>query len=567
MKKDHPSAADFWKKLGFQLAGFFAAIVLVLWGASEAYQWWKSRSVEKEARTQFAQGNFRAAHGAATRALIEDPESVDAALIAAQSLDKLHSADAVEAWAKLAQLRKGNADYATRWARSALDWKRDVVALGALLTVPEAARENASYQATLGDIFASQARLPDAELAYAKALKLAPAELDYVLRHASIVAAHSKDPEKLASAEKVLRSLTDSPPHATAARRTIVALKVIQNDWPAALAANQPLIEIGSPLMADRTQHLSILRKLAGPGFASTLAVLQNSAREAHDAAAVFAWMNGNGMTAEALQWASTMEPRLARHPEMARRIAESHIISKDWRNLRKQCDDLESWGPSDFLRDAYSALALRMTDDFINSSHRWGSAVGTATASREDTAELLRLATEWGWRDEVRDILWKSATRLDPAPALARLADIYTGEGSSEGLHRVYLRKTEIAPSDEDARRRMVHYALLLDRTIESAVDQARMLAARHPGDAQFAATLALAELKGGRATAALAVFSKVPADQLGSPEIALYRALALTAAGREAEAADLFSLANQRRLLPEEIALIPSRLRPSTK
>ena len=567
MKEDHPSATDFWKKLGLQLVGFVVAIILALWGVSEAYQWLKSRSVEKEARTQFAQGNFRAAHGAATRALIEDPESVDAALIAAQSLDKLRSVEAVEAWAKLAQLRKGNADYATRWARSALNWKREVVALGALLTVPESARENAAYQATLGDVFFTQARLIDAEAAYAKALALAPAELDYKLRHASIIAAHFKDATKLAAAEGALRSLVASPQHAVAASRSIVALKVSQKDWPAALAANRPLVEIASPLMVDRTQHLSILRELGAPEFPSALAALQKNAREARDAAAVFAWMNAHGMATEALQWATTMEPRLARNPEMARRIAESYLHLKDWRNLRKQCDDLESWGAIEHLRNAYSALALRMTDDLINSSHRWGSAVGAVTTSRDDTSELLRLATEWGWREEVRDILWSSTTRLDPAWALARLAEIYIEEGSADGLHRVYVRKIESAPADEDARRSMVHYALLLDRTIESSVAQARMLAARHVGDARYAATLALAELKGGQATEAHAAFSKVPADRLSAPEVALYQALALTAAGREAEAMPLFSLAKKHRLLPEEIALIPAHLRPVVK
>lgn len=564
MKEDHPSATDFWKKLGLQLAGFVVAIILVLWGLAEAYQWLKSRSVEKEARTQFAQGNFRSAHGAATRALIEDPESVDAALIAAQSLDKLRSVEAVEAWAKLAQLHKGNADYTTRWARSALDWKRDVVALGALLTVPEAARGNAAYQATLGDVFFTQTRFAEAEAAYAKALSLAPAELDYKLRHAAIVATHSKDAAKLASAEDALRSLVASPSHAVAASRSIVALKVSQKDWPAALAANRPLVEIANPLMVDRTQHLSILRELGAPEFPAALAALQKSAREARAAAAVFAWMNGHGMADEALKWAATMEPRLARNPEMARRIAESYLTLKDWRSLRKQCDDLESWSTVEHLRNAYSALALRMTDDLINSNHRWGSAVSTAITSRDDTSELLRLATEWGWREEVRDILWTSATRLDPAWALGRLADIYIEEGSTDGLHRVYVRKIEIAPADDDARRSMVHYALLLDRTVQPNVAQARMLAARHVGDARYAATIALAELKGGQAIEAHAVFSKVPADRLSAPEVALYQALALTAAGREADAMQLFSLAKKQRLLPEEVALIPAHLRP---
>lgn len=563
MKSDHLSEGDFWKKLGFQFTGFVVAIIVVIWGASEGYQWWKSRDVEREARVEFAAGNFRAAHGAATRALMEDPSLMDAALIAAQSLDMLNSPEAVGAWARLSQMQKGNADFATRWARSALNWKRDAVALGALNTVPEAARENAAYQGTLGDVLANQNHTAEAERAYAKAVALAPAELDYQIRHAAVVAEHSTDPAKLAVADQSLRALVASPKHAAAATRSIVVLKVKQKDWPAALLANKPLVGGANSLIADRVQQLTILKHLGGPAFAAALAAVQKNAHEAREAAAVFAWMNTSGMTAEALQWAANMEPRMARNPEVARRIAESYLLLKDWRSLRRQCDDLESWGPSEHLRSAYAALALRKTDDLSNANHRWGSAVGTAAPSREDTVELLKLATEWGWRDEVRDILWSSASRLDPSWALASLADIYTEERSTDGLRRVYVRKTEIAPSDDDVRRHMVHYSLLLDRALESSVAQARMLANKHPEAPAFAATLALAELKGGRATDAVAAFSKIPAARLTLPEIALYHGLALIAAGREAEAAAAFALAQKRRLLPEEGALIPPTFR----
>ncbi len=563
MTSNHPSAGTFWKKLGLQFTALLAAFILIAWGAAAGYQSWKSRSVANEARAQFAKGDFRAAHGAAERALLEDPELLEAAEIAAESLDKLDSPGAVEAWARFAQLRQGNPDAAVKWARAALKWKRDTVALGALHTVPEVNRENAGYQLLLGDVLVAQERFQEAEPAYLKAVALAPANKSYVLQHAGTIAAHSDDPEKLKAAETALLSLGAQPDYRMAAHRALAALNIRRKDWPAALAANAVLLKSPETTADDRVQQLEILHQLGGPEFQTSLAAAQKNAREARETATIFAWMNRSGMAAEALQWAAGMEPRIARNPELARRIAESHMILKDWRNLRKQCDDLESWGPYEHLRSAYAARALRQMDDIINANHRWLAAVGAANSSRESTAELLKLATDWNWRDEVRDMLWDAANRIDARWALGKLADMYTTEGSTDGLLRVFTRKTELDPNDDVARNAMVRLSLLRDQSVESSLAQARMLAKRHPSEATFAATLALGELKGGRGIDAIAAFAKVASRHLGDPESAFYHGLALFAAGRESDAAIAFSIAQKRRLLPEETQLLPPAFR----
>ena len=558
MTSNHPSAGDFWKKLGIQFTVLIVAFLLVLWVAAASYQWWRSHSAVKDAHTLFAQGNFRAAHGAAERALIDDPDLLEAAQIAAESLDKLNSPEAVEAWFRVGQIRH-QTDDAVRWARSALAWKRDSVALGALHTIPEDKRANAPYQALLGDVLVSLERYNEAERAYIKAIELAPADATYRLRHSVLVAGHFDNPAKLAAAETDLHKLAKTADYSIPAYRALAMLKIRQKDWPAALAANSRLLSGPNVPIGDRVQQLEILRQLGAAEFLPALATAQKNAREATDAAAIFHWMNQNGMTAEALQWASTMEPRLARHPELARRLAESQLILKDWRNLRRQCDDLSTWGPMEHLRNAYAARALRQMDDIINSAHRWTAAAGIAGTSREATADLLRLADEWNWREELRDILWTAANRVDAPWALAKLVEIYTNERSADGLLRAYARKTELDPNDDTARNRMVHYSLLLDRAIENSVTQARGLAKRHAGDATYAATLALAELKAGNATAAAAAFTGVRPVNLESPEPAFYHSLALYAAGREKEAATAFAFAQKRPLLPEELRLLP--------
>ena len=65
------------------------------------------------------------------------------------------------------------------------------------------------------------------------------------------------------------------------------------------------------------------------------------------------------------------------------------------------------------------------------------------------------------------------------------------------------------------------------------------------------------------GQATDALAVFSTIAPERLLAPEIALYHGLALFAAGREADAAKAFELAQKRRLFPEEALLLPPAFR----
>ncbi len=562
MSSHHPSANDFWKKLILQFIGLIAAFVLVLWGAAGVYQWWKTGAVLKEARAIYAQGDYRGAVSAAKRAMIEDPALAEAAQIAAESLDKLNSPEAVAAWSRVNQIRKRPED-AMRWARSAHAWKQDTIAAAALQSVPEAQRANGEYHALLGDILNARNRPEEAGEAYRKAVAFAPKEPAFILRHASAIGAHSDDAAKLAAAESQLRSLTMSKEHSAAARRALATLKFRQKDWAAALEANRPLAQSGTPLLEDRIQQLAILQQLGGPDFATTLAAAQKDALEVKDAAALCDWMNRNGLAKEALRWSAIIEPRLARKPEFARRVAESHIQLRDWRNLHIHCGNLDSWGDLEFLRNAYAAYALHQSGDILSSKHRWTSALSNASASQEVTDELLKLANAWGWTDESINILWNAANRVDADWALGKLGEIYASTRSTEGLLRVNTRRTELAPNDDASRNGMIRCSLLLDRNIDNNLLQARTLAQRHSADPAYAATLALAELKGGRAADALAAFARVPADKLSTPEAALYRGLALIANGQEAKAAEAIALAKTQPLLPEEILLIPQSSR----
>ncbi len=561
MSSHHPSAGDFWKKLSLQLIGLIAAFVLVLWGAASAYQWWKTGAVLKEARAIYAQGDFRGAVSAAKRAMAEDPSLVEAAQIAAESLDKLSSPDAVAAWSRVNQIRKQPQD-AMRWARSAHTWRQNTIAAAALQSVPDAHRTNGAYYALLGDILDSQNRPAEAEAAYKKAVDFSPKDSAFTLRHAAIVGAHSDDAAKLAAAETVLRSLSASKEHTAGARRALATLKFRQKDWAGALEANRPLAQSGTPLVEDRIQQLAILQQLGGPEFATTLAGAQKDALEAKDAAALYDWMNRNNLAKEALQWSATMEPSLARKPELARRVAESHMQLRDWRALHIQCGNLDSWGGLEFLRNAYAAYALHQSGDILSSKHRWTSALSNASASRDATDELLKLATAWSWNDEAINILWSAANRVDADWALGKLSEIYASTRSTEGLLRVNTRKTELAPNDDASRNWMIRFSLLLDRNIDNNLLQARTLAQRHSADPAFAVTLALAELKGGRAADALAAFAKVPADKLATPEVALYRGLALIATGQDAKAAEALALTKAHPFLPEETLLLPQSL-----
>ena len=561
MAGKHPSPNDFWKKLALQFTGFLVVAGLVIFGGVTGYQYWKSRNVLSEARTQFANGSFRSAIGAAERALLEEPTLLGAATIVAESLDKLKAPEAVEAWGRVAQMQRGNVGAAVQWSRSALAWKREAVAYGALISVPEANRENAAYQAMLGDVLVAQNFPAKAEVPFAKAVALAPAERAYILRHSSIVAEHVDAADKVAVAEKNLRELSAVPEFSATAHRSLVTMKMRQKNWQAALAENKSLVEQGG--ISDQVRQLEILRQLGGNDFQDTLAALQKKAREAKDVAIVYEWMNRNKLVEDALKWAATMEPRISRNPEVARRIAEGYLTLKDWRNLRKQCDEIESWGGNEHLRNGYATKALREMDDLITANHRWSAALVAAGGSHVALADLLRLSVEWGWRAEELDILWTAATHSNESWAIARLVDRYTEDGSVEGLLRAYSRRTELEPTNDEARSRMVHFSLLLDRSVESSVSQARMLAKGHPSEASYAATLALAELKGGQGSDAPAAFASVAPERLLAPEIALYHGLALFAVGRESEAAKAFEVAKKRRLFPEETLLLPPAVR----
>ena len=562
----HPSAAPFWKKLGLQLAAFVGIFVLVIWAATAGYQAWKSRSVEKEAVIHFQSGRFQAAHSAAERALIENPESVTAARIAAESLDRMQSPGAVEAWARVAQLDKGGTGAAVQWARAALRWNRENIAVSALQMVPEDARTDGAYHDALGDTMTALGRHGDAEAAYRKAVKFAPENPGFALKLASIVATHSNVEADIAAAVSSLQKLAQDPAQKAPALRALAEHFIRRKDFASALATNARLLELRPVQTADRIRQLGILRNIDEAKCKTALEELQAGAREAGEVSAILKWMNENAMAAAAVEWTAQLEPRLTRTPEIARRAAESHLALADWRNLRRRCDELESWGAFEHLRHAYAARALREMNDPINAGHRWDAAIGAANEVLQTTTELLKLAAAWGWKDEQRDILWDSANRIDAQWALAKLTEIYTAERSAEGLLRVHTRETELNPANDAARNRMVRLSLLIERDPENAAAQARMLARRNPGNAEIAATLALAELKSGHSAEALAAFANVPAAGLTEPQTALFHGLALFATGRESDAATAFTLAKTRTMLPEESRLLPPAFRDAT-
>ena len=150
---------------------------------------------------------------------------------------------------------------------------------------------------------------------------------------------------------------------------------------------------------------------------------------------------------------------------------------------------------------------------------------------------------------------------------ALLKLIRPYEKLGRTRELLKVLRRLLRMRPDDPTINNDVAYLGLLLNDTSVQPFERARNVYEANPQLPPFAATYALAQLRGGLPAVALKVMQNFKMEQLTAPGWQAVYAAALDANGRRNEAVNVARGIDYQNLKPEEKKLIEGFWKPDSK
>lgn len=528
------------------------------------YQRWNAVRQVQRAEQHLGEKDFRRAAITARGVLAFDPLNVGATRIIARALEESGSPDAAQWRSRLDSLEPGNSENLIAWAGNTMEMGDLAATERVLNMVAPGARENATYHEITARLATARQESANAEEHWAAAARLDPAQDNYRLNLASI-RMRSRKPEDRAGATAMLRELSEKTPRNSGAIRILLAEAVRQEDWKDADRLSKALVADPAAIFGDKLQRLVALRQMnvqEAPGY---LVELRDEAlSKPEDLYTLFMWMNENQLSLLVAEWLREFPPdaiEIIGAPPVSVAVADAYARSAEWKKLREFLED-HSWGDFEYLRRAFMARARERLGEADTAALEWKDAL-SATAGRQDSVlrleRLVNVALSWGWSQRAEDIMWT----LAGSPGCSRRILDFLRAMSLKRMDTAQLQKLAGAYVQADAksvpaRNDYAFYSLLVRSEDGNPHREAEKLFNENPADAQIAVTRGLSLFQQGKAVEALAITNGLPTEELRKPQVALYHAIFLTAAGNAAKAEEFLDVAKEWRMFPEEKALL---------
>jgi tetratricopeptide (TPR) repeat protein len=522
------------------------------------YRPWRQERLLSEARAAAERGDFAVASLNVRRALQTSPDDVRVCGLMAELLEEAQSPEAVWWRGRIAELTPGSTDASVEWARVAVKFRKYSTAEKALATVPEDGRQRLDWLTTAGTVALESGRNADAEKYFTAALAQQPTEAKHRLALGRVQVL-SSDLFTRDAGRAQLRELAAQPEHTEVALRALVASHEASGEPVAALRESERLVAAPGHTFLDELTRLRLLHRTEDARFPAALAALQEKAATVpKNAGALIVWMGSVDLVREALDWAVQREPKIGRMPDVRQAIAGCHLALKDWEAVLKVTAN-GPWPQGDYIRHAYRARALRARGDGQLARTEWNLATSAAQDRPEAIKWLTKIATSAEWPDETEQALWMAVANVpDPTWAVNQLGQRFHEKRDTASLHRLATRSLAADPQNENLRNDAAFLSVLLGKGAEPALIAANALHKKHPNNASYASTYALALHVAKRPAEALEVFEKIPAETRAQPAFAAHYGIILAANGRFDDAAKYLDLGRLAPLLPEELALV---------
>lgn len=533
--------------------------VFLCWGGYRAYTGIESQRLARRAAAYLSGGELRQAALSARRALELNTSNVAAMRTLADIGERANDKSALTWRRRAYESAPSSMEDALALVNCLLRFN-DIAAADKLLgQMSDVSRKTAGFHAAAARLAEAKKNRAEAESQWAEGVKLAPENTSYRLQLA-LALLRSADPDKRKNAMSMLAELRTDKTERAAATRALILEGIAHRD------SGQQLAELAQTLQgypeatfSDRLLYLDILRQLRDPLFTQRLTEMETmAASNPADLAAMFSWMNANGMSLLAIDLARTLPGDAVTKWPVPLSIAEAHRKLADWRKLENLLKE-KDWGQFDFLRHAYLSLALREEGRPVVADREWMLAQKQVGAQPKLLAMLCSTVSGWGWEKETVDLLWalgkQPETQLE---AFRALYDKYVETGDTPGLYRVLMRLAELLPEDRRIQNNLAQLRLLLNADVERARKTAAEVYRKEPSNPAYASTYAFALYMKGDAGRGLKIMNGLSESQLSNPSLAIYYGVLLAAGGENEKAKKYLDLAEAGKLLPEEKALI---------
>jgi len=546
------------------IAGFALGLLVLSIGPKFVNVWRESRLL-RQAETNLKQGNFNAANDAARQALQIDRDSLAAYQILAEATEKQNRAETVVWRAQIARLQPSDIDSQLNLASAALRFGQLDAARKALDSVRRENRESAPYHVVAGWLARAQGDEAGQERHFAAALEKEPRNETYQYNLAA-VRIKSPDSQKNAQAREALEQLAKSAPFRAGSLRALLNDAIRHNDLKAADRFAQELQLSPQVTFADDLLCLDFYKKLDQKKLATLLEKVKPlAARQPEDLAALMAWMNGNGMSVEALRWMEKLPPEKAANPPPAIEVADAFAAQKNWSRLRRWTKN-NNWGDSEYLRLAYQAYAKqqsRQEGADAESVSLWHDAERACEENPGHEIRLARLASKWNLPSQAEQLWLRVAHNpLSRREALDALFEIYRASNDLPNLYLTAMRLHETSPEEPLIAAEYARLSIILDRNQSEGQRVAKEAFDQAPTEPPCVVAQALSLNSQGRTPEGIAILQKLPAEKLHDARVALYLAVLLLNDGKADAAHEFVDAANSGFVFPEEKKLLQEAL-----
>jgi hypothetical protein len=546
------------------IAGFALGLLVLSIGPKFVNAWRESRLV-RQAETNLKQGNFSAANDAARQALQIDRDSLAAYQILAEATEKQNRAETVVWRGQIARLQPRDIDSQLNLASAALRFGQLDAARKALDSVPKENRESAPYHVVAGWLARAQGDEASQERHFAAALEKEPRNETYQYNLAA-VRIKSSDSQKNAQAREALEQLAKSAPFRAGSLRALLNDAIQHNDLEAADRFAQELQLSPQVTFADDLLCLDFYKKLDQKKLATLLEKVKPlAARQPEDLAALMAWMNGNGMSAEVLRWIEKLPPEKTVNPPPAIEVADAFAAQKNWSRLRRWTKST-NWGDSEYLGLAYQAYARqqsRQEGADAESVSLWHDAERACEENPEHEIRLARLASKWNLPSQAEQLWLRVAHNpLSRREALDALFEIYRANNDLPNLYLTAMRLHETSPEEPLIAAEYARLSIILDRNQSEGQRVAKEAFDQAPTEPSCVVAQALSLNSQGRTPEGIVIFQKLPPEKLHDARVALYLAVLLVSDGKVDAAHEFIDAANSGFVFPEEKKLLQEAL-----
>ena len=545
----------------WSLAGVALVIALVagFWFGRPAYRRYKETRAMKQAQAALAKDDYRSAALSLRVALALNPSNVTATRLMADLFDRGQSPAAL-GWRRRVCELEPSLDNKILFASCALRYEKAPfpIAAQALEAAHPLAETNTAYHLVASQLALKLNCLPDAETHLESAARLEPTNRLYQLNLATL-RLQSTDTNAAAGARRELAALASDPGLALPALRSLTADGVARRDVPAAEDYSRRLQAHPQATFEDSLLRLTVLREGQSADLGEPLAGVQREcATNSLKVAQAVSWMRGHGLARAALDWTATLPATTRGTMPVPLAEAECCVSLADWAGLQERLVG-RRWEDQEFLRLAFLARALREQGKRDGASASWRLALSAASKRAELLLVLLQATRAWGWEDETTDVLWAIAGRARsedwPLQSLMRAC---AAKDDSAGLYRVYQALLERHPESAALKNNVATLGLLLGRDLARAQALAREVYDAGKTNAMLVSTYAFALHAQGKGAEGLKLMEAFPESDLQRPEVALYYAVLLAAAGERNQAKPYLAAAEKGRPLPEERRLL---------